>query len=497
LARSLYRRRDAETALGGEHPEAAPPAPAARGRSRAQRQVVAAGGDPSVAAALPRERAPRHAIPPPLPQRPIHAPPLDADAPATDAPDAEDDEVLPDAQQQPQAAPLPAALPLPPHYDTMIETLIAAEHALALLRMRSATPTVDVLCGCGPRIARCLCGIAARSATLMRAPALRLRRAVSNLTGRSCHTGALASLAAALPSGRLSLTWQRVPRSRGEVPEEQLVVTLAPPGSGEEPCAEALRAELLRRTTASHAAHVASLGGSSAAVAAAGGRPQAWHPAFNLQAVPPVAPAPLPPRPSALAAAAASEAAAAAARADAAALAARAASAAAAPPPLPAALARAGVGVHGAISAAAVAAVAARESGAAAHAAAGALRARARLLATLPPIFDALRSWQVSTGRFGAAETALLDMLHGGGAGRGAVPASREEVAAALAALCEVAPHYARRETAPPPAPGAAHGAAVLRFARDAVPRLVRAHLVTMARDAAAAATRLAESQAQ
>jgi hypothetical protein len=154
------RRRDAETALGGEHAEAAPPAPAARGRSRAQRQVVAAGGDPSVAAALPRERAPRHGIPPPLPQRPIHAPPLDADAPAAGEADAEDDEVLTDAPQQPQVAPLPAALPLPQHFDTMIETLIAAEHALALLRMRSATPTVDVLCECAPGIARCFGGIA-------------------------------------------------------------------------------------------------------------------------------------------------------------------------------------------------------------------------------------------------------------------------------------------------------------------------------------------------
>ena len=164
MARLPLRRRDAETALGGEHAQAAPPAPAARGRSRAQRQVVAAGGDPSVAAALPRERAPRHAIPPPLPQRPIHAPPLHADAPAAGAPGAEDDEVLPDAPQQPQVAPPAAQLPLPPHFDAMLETLIAAEHALALLRMRAATPTVDVLCECAPHIARCLRGVAAQSA---------------------------------------------------------------------------------------------------------------------------------------------------------------------------------------------------------------------------------------------------------------------------------------------------------------------------------------------
>jgi len=314
-----------------------------------------------------------------------------------------------------------------------------------------------------------------------------------------CHVGALASLSAALPAGRLRLAWQRVPRTRGEAPEEQLVVTLELAGGpGEGDCAQLLRAELLRRTTASHAAHVASVGGSAAAVALAGGSPLTWHPAFSLQAVPPVAPAPLPPRPSSLAAAAASEAAAATARAEAAALAARAASAAAAPLQLPPALARAfgGVGDGGAVSAAAVAAVAAREAGAQAHAAAAQLRARARLLAALPPIFDALRSWQVSTGRFGAAEAALLDMLHGGGAGRGAVPASREEVAAALAALCEVGPLYARRETAPPPAPGAADGAAVLRFARNAVPRDVRAELVARAREAAALARGQAEAGA-
>ena len=91
---------------------------------------------------------------------------------------------------------------------------------------------------------------------------------MSNYTKRNCHVDALAALAAALPAGRLALTWQRVPRTRGEVPEEQLVVTLAPPGPGDAPASEALRAELLRRTAASHAAHVASLGGSAAAVAA-------------------------------------------------------------------------------------------------------------------------------------------------------------------------------------------------------------------------------------
>jgi hypothetical protein len=103
-------------------------------------------------------------------------------------------------------------------------------------------------------------------------------------------------------------------------------------------------------------------------------------------------------------------------------------------------------------------------------------------------VFDALRSWQVTTGRAAAPERLLLDMLHGGGGGRAlgaaaVVPSSREEVAAALLALCEVAPHWARREQCA--APG---GGAVLRFSREQLPREVRAHLVAAAREAAEAA---------
>ncbi len=101
-------------------------------------------------------------------------------------------------------------------------------------------------------------------------------------------------------------------------------------------------------------------------------------------------------------------------------------------------------------------------------------------------MFDALRSWQVGSGRGAAPERLLLDLLHGGSGGGvrlgGGAPASRDEVAASLAALCEVAPQWARREGAPPP------GGAVFRFARGVEPRVVRAALVAAARDAAEAA---------
>jgi hypothetical protein len=336
---------------------------------------------------------------------------------------------------------------------------------------------------------------------------------VTNITGRACDVSSLARLATALPPAHApTFAWQRVPRVRGEAPEEQLVVGLpgtadVAAGAGVAEAETALRRELTRRTAAAHDADADDADASAHRGIEA--LPPSWRVGFDLEGVPQVAPAALPPRPSALALAAANAASAAnAAAAVAAAAAAAAAAATAAPPCLDASLRRAFGGVGGAaggVSSTALANVAARESGAAAAAAHAQLRARARLLSALPPIFDALRSWQVATGRAAAPERALLDLLHGGGGAAGVrlgsgggAPVSREEVSAALAALCDVAPHWARREAVAVGGNGGGEGgisgaaggggAFVYRFSRGEAPRDVRAHLAAAAREAAAAA---------
>ena len=300
----------------------------------------------------------------------------------------------------PPTAPAAAAeqsAALPAEYQRLADLLVAVQHALTLLRIRGGATTVDAISA-----------------------------VVTQLQGRSCGVTHLATLQAALAlceepgeSHAMAMTWQRVPRRKGEVPEEQLVVSLPPPPRGSTTHDEALL-RALRKRVEEHAAGEA----------------------------PAIQPAELPVRPSVLAAAAAAAARGAGAAQTEEAQArlqagqvVRAVEAADAAPKAVQQLVHAG-----GVSVAALRAAAAAEVAAADVQATAAARAAARRAARLPRLLDAIRSWLVGHNRSAAPLPDLVAALRAGvSAGSqvtGAVSDDVEEMTAQVMALVTELPEW-------------------------------------------------------
>lgn len=413
-----------------------------RGRSRAVLQVAAAGGDTGAVTPAPARNGARGSASAPV--RRTVAPPS---APA---------------EAQPSGAACEARA-LPPGYAALQEALGALQTALHLVRGRGGAATLDVVCP-----------------------------VVTSLTGRGCCAELLAQLQAALREGgdqeagpeggvapqrggALHLSWQRVPRRRGEPPEEQLVVSLACVRPGEAPLSEQLHRKLWSKCLQAQQA---------------GTQPPA------------IAPAPLPVRPSVRAAEAACQRAADAAAAAAAAAAAGAADADADADdaPLPRASQHklhrlfGGVGDAGGVSLLALQRTAAAQRDAASDAALAAHRTAARRAAQLPPLFDSLRSWLVGNSRASAPLDELVAALHSGTAAAraaGGKPAQEAtEIRAQLVDLVDALPEWAFSEAQL----GAPQGRLVLRFNPWADVQPLRRRLADAAK---AASARLKEGSSQ
>ena len=294
------------------------------------------------------------------------------------------------------------AVALPAEYQRLVDLLVAVQHALRLLRIRGGATTSDALSA-----------------------------VVTQLMGRTCAVAHLATLQAALAlcdkpgeTHVMSMSWQRVPRRKGEAPEEQLVISLPPPPRGSTTHDEALL-QALRKRVEEHTA--------------------AGHAAADAPAIEPVA---LPARPSVLAAAAA------AARAGAGAAQSeemqarlqaeqvvRAAEAAEAAPKAVQKLVHAG-----GVSVAALRAAAAAEVAAADVQATVAARAAARRAARLPRLLDAIRCWLVGHNRSAAPLPDLVSALRAGTAAgshvTGAVSDDVEEMTAQVMALVAALPEW-------------------------------------------------------
>jgi hypothetical protein len=380
------------------------------GRSRAYAQVIAAGGDAAaVATALAASRSAAVAAPAPeeAGRRRTSTSPsyrrgniAEAAAPAEEGQPAGGDGGDRTAHA-PLSAPSAAAeqgAALPAEYQRLTDLLVAVQHALTLLRIRGGATTVDAVSA-----------------------------VVAHLQGRTCGVTHLATLQAALAlceepgeSHAMAMSWQRVPRRKGEVPEEQLVISLPPPPRGSTTHDEALLRALRQRLEEHTAGEVA----------------------------PAIEPAELPVRPSVLAAAAAAAARGAGAAQTEEAQArlqagqvVRAAEAAEAAPKAVQQLVHAG-----GVSVAALRAAAAAEVAAADVQATAAARAAARRAARLPRLLDAIRSWLVGHNRSAAPLPDLVTALRAGvSAGSqvtGAVSDDVEEMTAQVMALVTALPEW-------------------------------------------------------
>ena len=326
----------------------------------------------------------------------------------------------------------------------LLDLLVAVQHALQLLRIRGGVATVDAVCP-----------------------------VVTNLTRRTCTVAHLAHLRAALSlceqpeKHSLSMSWQRVPRRKGECPEEQLVISLPPVRPGEASHDAALRDALHARQTAAQAA------GETIA--------------------PAIQPADVPLRPSLLATQAAIAAAAARAAAEETAerqeaqrilQADQAVRTAVAVEAAPAEL-RDMVSIGG-VSMTALRAAAAAQVAAADVAAASEARTALRRVAALPRVLDALRSWLVGDDRRAAPLTQAVAALRAGvSAGShvtGAVADDAEEVTAQVLALVRALPEWVLAEDGITPGMGT-----VLRFNPDCDLKPLRRRLVEDAKHAAEA----------